>query len=209
MKKKIIVIDYGCGNIESIKRGFDSIEENCIISNDASEIKSASHLILPGVGSFKNAINKLSLQNMTNLILDHYNNKKPLLGICLGMQLLFSKSYEFGETKGLDIFKGEVIKLKSNDKKNYKIPNIGWYKLNESNKQKNKKELACLNNGKYYHIHSYYCKPENEENITHNIDYDNNKICISYKEGNVIGVQFHPEKSRKHGLDLLKFFSNI
>ena len=207
MKKKIIVIDYGCGNIESIKRGFDYIEENCIISNDISEIRSATHLILPGVGSFKNAINKLSLNNMNDLILNHHNHEKPLLGVCLGMQLFFNKSYEFGETKGLGIFNGEVVKLKSNNKKKYKIPNIGWYALEKNDE--NKHELECLNIGKYYHVHSYYCKPDDKKNITHNINYDDEMICVSYKENNVIGVQFHPEKSRIAGLNLLKFFANM
>ena len=207
MRKKIVIIDYGCGNIESIKRGFDNIGEYCTESNDLKEIKSATHLILPGVGSFKNAINKLTNLGITNLIINHSLEKKPLLGICLGMQLLFSKSYEFGETNGLNIFKGEVIKLESTDKKKFKIPNIGWYSLVEGNNPK--KEIECLNQGKYYHVHSYYANPINRENITHIIEYGNKKICVSYKENNNIGVQFHPEKSRQYGLGFLKFFSDL
>lgn len=206
IKKKIIVIDYGCGNIESIKRGFNCIGEDCIASNNLTEIKSATHLILPGVGSFKNAINRLAKQGITDLVINHSREEKPLLGICLGMQLLFSKSYEFGETNGLNILDGEVIKLKSNDKNNFKIPNIGWYKLVPTIK---KNEIECLNEGKYYHVHSYFCNPNNKEKITHYIDYDKKKICVSYKENNNLGVQFHPEKSRQYGLNFLKFFSGL
>ena len=206
--KKIIIIDYGCGNIESIKRGFNSIGENCIATDNLIEIKTATHLILPGVGSFKNAMNRLLSLGLANSIINHSKEKKPLLGICLGMQLMFTKSYEFGKTDGLNIFNGEIIKLESNDKKKFKVPNIGWYNLVRGD-NKTKNEIECLNEGKYYHVHSYYSNPVNKEKITHFIEYNKKKICVSYKENNNLGVQFHPEKSRQCGLNFLKFFSSL
>ena len=204
--KKIVIIDYGCGNIESIKRGFKYVGEECISSREISIISSATHLILPGVGSYKNAMTKLNDSNLIPSIINHHNQEKPLLGICLGMQLLFNKSFEFGETEGLGIFSGNVVKLKSNDKNRYKVPNIGWYKLNENSAEN---EIKCLNSGKYYHVHSFYCEPSDKNHITHYINFDNKKICVSYKYKKNIGVQFHPEKSRSDGLNLLKFFTEL
>ncbi len=204
--KKIVIIDYGCGNIESIKRGFKHIGEECISSNEISEIDSATHLILPGVGSFKKAMLMLKNSNLIPSIINHHRQEKPLLGICLGMQLLFNKSYEFGETEGLGIFSGDVIKLENNDKNKFKVPNIGWYNLHESSTQN---EIKCLNFGKYYHVHSFYCEPIDQSNVTHYINFDNKKICVSYKYKKNVGVQFHPEKSREDGLKLLKFFTEL
>ena len=204
--KKIIIIDYGCGNIESIKRGFNHIGEECKSSNEIAEINSATHLILPGVGSFKKAMLMLKNSNLIPTIINHHKQDKPLLGICLGMQLLFNKSTEFGETEGLGIFSGEVIKLENNDRNKFKIPNIGWYNLNGSSE---KSKIGCLNFGKYYHVHSYYCKPSDQKNITHYINFNNKKICVSYKYKNNLGVQFHPEKSREDGLKFLKFFTEL
>ena len=209
MNLNIMIIDYGCGNVESIKRGFDKINLKCQISDNVKELGLATHLILPGVGAFKNAMNILKNKNFVEVIINHYQNDKPLLGICLGMQLLFSKSYEFGETQGLDIFKGEVCKLQSNNEKKYKVPNIGWYQLDENLENSNEKKIKGLNNGKYYHVHSYYCKPDNQKNITHFINFNDNKICVSYMCKKVLGVQFHPEKSRDEGIDFLKFFASI
>jgi glutamine amidotransferase len=209
MNSKIMIIDYGCGNVESIKRGFDKINIECQISDVTSELKLATHLILPGVGAFKNAMKSLKNKNFLPIILDHYKKNKPLLGICLGMQLLFTKSNEFGETKGLDIFKGKVCKLNSDNDKKYKIPNIGWYKLQENLEAIKDNNITELNNGEYYHVHSYHCKPIDTKKITHQIDFNNNKVCVSYRDKNVVGVQFHPEKSRNAGLDFLNFFASM
>ena len=209
MISNIKIIDYGCGNVESIKRGFHKLNIDCDISENLNDLNFATHLVLPGVGAFKNAMRKLKEKKFLGLILEHYKKNKPLLGICLGMQLLFTKSYEFGETNGLDIFKGEVCKLNSFNEETYKVPNIGWYSLEENLNSGENSKIQKLNNGEYYHVHSYYCKPDVEKYISHFINFDKKKICVAYKFKNVLGVQFHPEKSRDAGLDFLKYFASI
>jgi len=208
MTKKII-IDYGCGNVESIKRAFYKVDQNFIISNDIREISKATHLVLPGVGAFKNAADKLKQYGFFEIIKKHSQNKLPLLGICLGMQLLFSKSFEFGENSGLDIFKGEVKKIKTSDSSKYKVPNIGWYSLEPNNKLNEEDKLNIHIKSKFYHVHSFYCDPKETENVSHYINFNNKKICVIVRRNNTLGVQFHPEKSREDGLKILKFFGNL
>ena len=209
MKKKIMIIDYGCGNIESVKRAFEKINKECLISSELNELTSATHLILPGVGAFKNAMQKLKEKKFYNLILDHYKKNKPLLGICLGMQLLFTKSYEFGESDGLNIIDGDVVKLENDQSNEFKVPNIGWYNLIKNENINKNNEQNILHSGEYYHVHSFFCRPKEKENITHNILFNEKKICVAYRKKNVLGVQFHPEKSRKFGLEFLSFFENL
>ena len=141
---KTVIINTGNGNFLSVKRAVEKYNKNVKISHDPNEILSASKIILPGVGAFKNAADKLKQYGFFEIIKKHSQNKLPFLGICLGMQLLFSKSFEFGENSGLDIFKGEVKKIKTSDSSKYKVPNIGWYSLEPNNKLNEEDKFVSL-----------------------------------------------------------------
>ena len=194
----IVILNYGIGNSHSILNTYKHLGISCEISKELNIIKNATHLILPGVGSYKHAMNFLKNSGLSESIKEHVQKKKTLFGICLGMQLLFSKSEEFGKTNGLNIFKGKVIKF---DNKNLKVPHIGWNKIDKKNGiflQKN------LFKNKYYFTHSFYCKPQDENDIHATTNYGRFKFCSSVVKKNVVGTQFHPEKSGKAGLKILK-----
>jgi glutamine amidotransferase len=208
IKKKITIIDYGAGNIRSIERAINKIGYSTIVTNDNQDIKKADSLILPGVGAFSKAMEKLYELDLIDAIHSYCKSGKPFLGICLGMQLLCSKSFEFGETIGLDVVSGYVknITTKKEFTANIKIPVIGWYKVENI-----KKSLASINgdNRLFYHIHSFYCDLDEKkyELFTSNINGLN--ICTGLNKDNIFGFQFHPEKSRSQGLELLNQFCDI
>ena len=163
IKKKITIIDYGAGNIRSIERALNKIGYPTIITNNNNEVKEAESLILPGVGAFNKAMERLNELNLIDAITDYCKSGKPFLGICLGMQLLCSKSFEFGETNGLNIIPGTVKNISEfkefND--NTKIPIIGWYEV--KNKKKSLTSIQSQNKV-FYHIHSFYCDLDEKEN---------------------------------------------
>jgi glutamine amidotransferase len=204
MKNKIHVIDYGVGNIGSLINIVKFLDLNVVVTNEAKELKKASRIILPGVGSFDAAINKINdLSGLKNLILEKALNEKiPFLGICLGMQLLVNSSEE-GEKNGLGLIKGKVIKFK-NDLR-YKIPHMGW---NETEILKENDLIDKKKFSKFYFVHSYYVKTENRENCIGETLYINKFDSIIQNE-NIFGVQFHPERSHKYGMELLKRFSSL
>lgn len=203
--KKITIIDYGCGNLLSIKRAIEKVGFKASVSRNLSELKESTHLILPGVGAFGNAINSLDKLNLIEIIKDHSLKKKPLLGICLGMQLLLSSSYEFGFFKGLDIIEGTVEKITSSKKNKIKIPHIGWNTLIFKNKKNN---LNIDKKSSFYFIHSYLANVKKKSSIIAYADFENIKIPAIIQENKVLGVQFHPEKSSFCGLKLLRQFCN-
>jgi imidazole glycerol-phosphate synthase subunit HisH len=204
----IAIIDYGCGNILSLKRALDEIGLNNKVTSSKEEIQKSSCIILPGVGAFENAITLLKKKNLLDFIKKNVNqNKKPLIGICLGMQILFDKSYEMGEHIGLGLIDGEITKIKS-DKLNAKIkvPHISWSKIFFNiNDKFCKRIFSELNERSFYFIHSYFAIPKKKENIIAYCKYYDNEIPAIVKKNNVIGFQFHPEKSGKNGLRLLEF----
>jgi glutamine amidotransferase len=158
-------------------------------------MKNYDFIVLPGVGSFKGGMNSLKKNNYVEILNENIlEKKKNIIGICLGMQLLFSKSNEYGNTRGLNFINGNVNKFKTN--KNFLVPLIGWYKLKSS--------LKTLNNKHFYHIHSYYCRPENKNLIISKTKYHNFNYCSSVQDKNILGFQFHPEKSGINGTNLLK-----
>lgn len=199
----IVIVDYGMGNLASIKNMVKKVGGKAIVSSDPLEISSASALILPGVGSFDNAILKLANSGLKQVILNFVDSGKPLLGICLGMQLLFESSEE-GTMNGLGLIEGSVAKFNFDDG-NLKVPHMGWNKVNVKNSN------ACnlfndleLDN-RFYFVHSYYVICNNSENICATANYGFEFTC-SVKKDNVYGAQFHPEKSHKFGM---KFFENF
>lgn len=204
MRKKIIILDYGSGNIKSVLNICKHLDENSEISNDVNKIKNCSHLILPGVGSFGSSIEKIKKNLPTDEILNEINiKKKSFLGICVGMQAMATKGFEFGEHDGLNLIEGTVEKLKT-DK--LPLPNIGWRNMKLNN---NEGIFSNLNNENYfYFVHSYEFKPENHKHVIATSNYEHEFVCAIQKE-NIIGVQFHPEKSQTSGIRLLKNFFDL
>ena len=190
-----VIIDYKVGNLASVQRGFERAGINAIISDDKQVIENADVLILPGVGAFKDAIMDLRRLGLDELILKHVKKNKLLIGICLGMQLLYESSTEFGFTTGLGLLRGEVTKIKTNKV----LPHMGWNNLSF---QSNDPFLKNINEGDYvYFIHTF--KAPMTKDVIAYTTYDEDIPAI-VKNGNVIGMQFHPEKSGEVGLNLLK-----
>jgi imidazole glycerol-phosphate synthase subunit HisH len=211
MDKKIVIIDYGIGNILSIKNAISYHGFNSIVTRDQEEIKNASHVILPGVGAFPEAMNKLKDFNLIECMQDIKNNKTYLLGICLGMQLLFTSSEEFGLTKGLNIINGNIVKLdKFCNNFEYKLPNIGWKncEINVSNNNTEVLKKISLTD-EFYFVHSYALKNfEKSLNVLFS-KYKNIKFPAIVNYQNIYGCQFHPEKSGPQGLEIIKNFLEL
>lgn len=192
----IAIINYGTGNLKSIRNGFLKIGVDATITKDPYEIEKADTLILPGVGAFGRAMEHLKAYE--DIIHDHINAGKPFLGVCLGLQLLFTESQESEGIKGLNVFKGEVVRLPEG----LKIPHMGWNDLKIVN------ECPLFNNvgnDYMYFVHSYYVKPEDEEIISATTNYGIDVTAAVCKD-NVFATQFHPEKSGEIGLNILKNF---
>lgn len=201
----IAIIDYGCGNLFSLSSSLESLGIECKITGDADEISSAEKIILPGVGAFGDAAEKLRAGGMDKLIRSQAESGKSILGICLGMQLLFDKSFEYGEHRGLSLIKGAVAPLEGDIPESLKIPHMGWNKLNIL---RDDPIFKYIQPGDYmYFVHSFYAKNCNESLLAcaeYGVD-----VPAVVKSGSVYGMQFHPEKSGAKGLALLKAFSEI
>ena len=197
----VSIIDFKMGNLKSIKEACNYVGLKSIITNNPKIISSSKCIILPGVGSFPQAMKNLKKLNLIDVIYSFYKSEKLIIGICLGMQLLFEESLELKKTKGLGLIKGQVISLSFNKKKNI---NIGWKKIFI------KKKNACLsnklNNKRFYFIHKYFCKPHNKSNILAHSEFNEKLFCASIKFKNIEAYQFHPEKS---GVNGLKIYNNI
>ncbi len=196
ISKMIAIIDYGTGNLKSIRNGFLKVGVNATITRDPYEIKKADALILPGVGAFGRAMKYL--EDYKEIIYDFIDTGKPFLGVCLGLQLLFTKSQEDEGIKGLDIFKGEVLRLPEG----LKIPHMGWNNLKIVNECPIFDETS---NDYMYFVHSYYVKPEDESIIAATTEYGIDVTAAVCKD-NVFATQFHPEKSGEAGLNILRNF---
>jgi len=200
----ITIIDYGSGNLKSIKNGFKKINANAIISSSLKDIDDAEALVLPGVGAFGNAMENLN--KYENSIEEHIATGKPFLGVCLGLQVLFSNSEESPDIPGLDIFQGEVLHFPDSVKENgLKIPQMGWNQLEIKNKCP---ILDGVNNNFMYFVHSYYVNPKDRNIIAATVNYCIDVPAVICKE-NVFATQFHPEKSGEKGLQILKNFVKL
>lgn len=205
----ILILDYEVGNLLSIQRAFKFFDVEIKISNSTKDINNSSHLVLPGVGSFDFAMKNIKKKNLQEKINNYANSGRPILGTCLGMQLLLNSSEEFGEFKGLGLIKGKVRTLKNliNNQNPIKLPNIGWQKLKFDNN--NKFLLDIDSKDEFYHVHSYYCEVENNSEILSFGKFENNFFPNIICKKNIFGVQFHPEKSGKSGLKLIENFIKI
>ena len=211
MKKLICIVDYGLGNIHSAEQSIkkvaadSNIQSEIRITSNPSDIKQASHLVLPGQGAFESCIN--GLRNINGMIDElseaAINKQKPFLGICVGMQLLASKSYENGEHQGLNWIKGEIKKMPN---ENIKLPHMGWNEIILKNTKNQLVKVSDKND--FYFVHSSYFDCKHQEHIIALSNYGIDFASIISKE-NIYGVQFHPEKSSVQGLEIIKNFINI
>ena len=205
----IAIIDYGMGNIHSVQKALESLGGKVIVTNKPAGIKKSDKVVLPGVGSFDDAMRELIRQGLITALKEHIKNKKLFLGVCLGMQLLFEESQEAKKEKGLEILKGKVVRFA--DKDGIKVPHIGWNQLTKSKIQNPKSKNKCpllkgIPNGSYvYFCHSYYAAPKDKKVVAATCDYGVDFTSVVWQD-NVYGVQFHPEKSQAVGLKILKNF---
>jgi len=200
----IAIIDYGVGNLFSLKSSLACVGAEAVVTNDIDTIKSADKIILPGVGAFKDASEKLFSSDMADIVISEAKNGKPLLGICLGMQLLFEKSYEYGESKGLGLLKGEIRPLSDVIDKSLKIPHIGWNSLKFHGEKS--PIFKYINENDYvYFVHSFYADGCDDSLIA-TAEYSKD-ITDAVGKNNIFGCQFHPEKSGHVGLNILRAFS--
>ena len=206
----VTIVDYNSGNISSVINSFKEVAKekvNIEVTSDFNKIKSSDKVVLPGQGSFKSCVDAL---NSINGLVDSLNefaihNKKPLLGICVGLQMFADTGYEETETKGLSWISGKVSKIDNQDGK-YKLPHIGWNQINIVKDSKIFKDIE--NNSHMYFVHSYEFVPEDRNVISATTGYSSNIVC-SVEKDNIFGTQFHPEKSDKTGLQIIDNFINL
>ena len=209
LSKKITIIDYGCGNILNLARAIKFIGYEVEITHDKNKIINSSHVVLPGVGAFGNAMKQIEKYNLHSTILEYAKSNKPLLGICLGMQILLTVSYEFGVHKGLGLIEGKVIKISNEKNREIKIPHMGWNEIYPNNNKKEWKNKILKNSsiGKsFYFVHSFVCITKDYDSTIAVCNYSGISIPAVIATGNVFGCQFHPEKSADNGLAVLKNF---
>ncbi len=196
---KVAIIDYGMGNVLSVQKALNALNVNSIISDNAEEIAKCSHIILPGVGSFKQAMENLHAKSLVPVLQKEVKEKKkPFLGICLGMQLLAEKGMEDGETEGLGFIEGRVQSIPEH---NLPTTHIGWNNITV----KNNKYFSNVQDNNFYFVHSYCLYAKNESDVAATVEYGCELTAAVQKE-NVFGTQFHPEKSQLEGLEVLKNF---
>lgn len=200
----IAIIDYDAGNIKSVEKALQFIDEETVVSRDRDEILAADKVVLPGVGAFGDAMQKLKDFNLVNTIYDVVDKKTPFLGICLGLQLLFESSDETPGVTGLGVLPGEILRIP--DKPGFKIPHIGWNSLELTN---NGRLFNGIDEQAYvYFVHSYYLKAKEESIVKATTEYVTH-IHASVEKDNVFACQFHPEKSGDVGSQILKNFAEI
>ncbi len=204
----IAIIDYGVGNLFSLRSSFAYIGEDAVVTGDQEKIAACDRIILPGVGAFGDAANKLRAAGLDQVVIREAEKGKPLLGICLGMQLLFEKSLEYGEHAGLGLIPGAVVPMRGVVPDAYKVPQIGWNALQFPKDKPRSALYKNIREGDHvYFVHSYYadqCDPW----VSAVTEYGT-QITASAENGNVYGTQFHPEKSGTVGLNILKAFCEV
>lgn len=199
----VAIIDYGVGNLFSLKSSFAAIGQAAVVSSDKEEIRKADRIILPGVGAFADAAEKLRASGLGELLLEEAAKGKPIMGICLGMQLLFEESHEYGIHRGLGLIPGAVMPISDVIPPDLKIPHIGWNALNFGGKEH--PLWANIEEGDHvYFVHSFYAA-NCEDSVIATAEYGA-KLTAAVAKGNVMGCQFHPEKSGEVGLKILKAF---
>lgn len=209
----VVVVDYGIGNLFSVRRAFESVGAEVRFASSALDIEEAGRLVLPGVGAFSDGMTGLESRGMVEALRKHARSGKPLLGICLGMQMFASGSQEFGEHEGLGIIPGTVVPVASRavNGGGLKIPHIGWTPLREARPSAWKASAlestahgACV-----YLVHSFHFVPTDRKFVLATCDYGGNEVIAAVGDGRIIGCQFHPEKSGPVGLEVLRRFLEV
>jgi len=202
MAPRIVIIDYGMGNLRNVQKGFEWIGFEAKVTRNKRDIEKASAVVLPGVGAFKDCMENLERYGLIEPLLRSIEKGKPYLGICLGLQILFSESEEFGSQRGLDLIKGKVVKFKPDLE--HKVPHMGW---NTIEKERETPVLKGIESGNFfYFVHSYYVMPEENQWISTFTQYGIPFVSSIWKE-NLFATQFHPEKSQQKGLRILENFA--
>jgi glutamine amidotransferase len=202
MKPKIVIIDYGMGNLRSVQKGFEHVGFEASVTRSKRNISGASAIVLPGVGAFKDCMENLERYGLIEPILQSIEKGKPYLGICLGLQILFTESEEFGNRKGLDLIKGKVVRFQADPE--HKVPHMGW---NTIQKEREVSLLQGLTDGDFfYFVHSYYVIPE-EGQWNSTVTRYGVPFVSSLSKENLFATQFHPEKSQQKGLRILENFA--
>jgi glutamine amidotransferase len=200
----IAIIDYGMGNLRSVQKGFEKVGHQAIVTSDPAVVKAAAKVVLPGVGAFEDAIAELRRRDLVEPVRQAIESGKPFLGICLGLQLLFERSYENGEHEGLGVLKGTVVRFDIPPE--YSVPHMGW---NQLSIQRQAPILAGLRDGTFvYFVHSYYVVPDDRDVIATETDYPR-AFCSMVWRDNLFATQFHPEKSQADGLRILRNFADL
>lgn len=206
----IAIVDYGMGNLRSVEKGFERFGFDVKVTDSHTDIKNADKLVLPGVGAFRDAMIGLKQRHLIAPIVEFIRSGKPFLGICLGLQLLFSKGYEDGEHDGLDIIPGKVVRFTFSEngaKEKLKIPHMGWNQIT-SRKKDNPLLKDVPDNTYMYFVHSYYVCPDDEGVIATETEYGIRFTSMIWRK-NIFATQFHPEKSQLYGLTILKNFGEL
>jgi glutamine amidotransferase len=199
----IAIIDYGMGNLRSVEKGFLKVGADVKVTSSPEDVEKADGVVLPGVGAFKGCMSELQNLDLIDSVVESIKKGKPYLGICLGLHVLFTESEEFGRCRGMDIFRGQVVRFENSD---LKIPQMGW---NQLNIQKDNPLFNDIPDKSYfYFVHSYYVAPDDASIVATTTDYGIEFTSSVWKD-NIFAVQFHPEKSQTLGLRLLKNFSDI
>ena len=208
MEQLVGIVDYQMGNLRSVQKAIERIGGSALISSDHNELSRVSHLILPGVGAFGDAMAELRKRKLVEFLREWSTSGKPFLGICLGMQLLFETSDEGGLHEGLGILPGTVARFERNvQDDSFKIPHMGWNQVESS--VKNDAMLDGIPGNPYvYFVHSYYVQPANQDLVWLRSDYGK-PFCAAVRQGNLMATQFHPEKSQRDGLQLLANFLRL
>lgn len=196
----LAIIDYGVGNLRSIEKAFAATGSNAVISNDAGTLRNAKALVLPGVGAFAACMNALATHGFDELVMERATTGVPLMGICVGMQMLFEESEEFGNTRGLGLLRGSVRRFNTD----MRVPQVGWNQV--SQRSEHPLFAGISDQSFFYFVHSYFCEPSEPEIVIGETDYGRRYASVVARE-HICGVQFHPEKSQTMGLQMLRNFA--
>jgi glutamine amidotransferase len=202
----VAIIDYGVGNLRSVEKAFAATGTEALVTSDESLLRGAERLVLPGVGAFAACMRELSSRGFDELVLERVKEGTPLLGVCVGMQLLFEESEEFGKTVGLGLLRGRVRRFPGDLPGDLAVPQVGWNQVQQREIHPLLSNIA--DNAFFYFVHSYFCEPDNRSDVIGETEYGVLYPSLVAQE-NICGVQFHPEKSQAAGLSLLANFASV